>query len=103
MPQQPQPHPEFALARKQIILGLVVIFAIYFRNTYFIQTFTVAKPRMAADLNAMALYAWSISIPSLAAAFVTFLPILTVSEVSMDAVVEDKRARQPVAAEGKAA
>ncbi len=73
MPQQPQLHPEFALAKKQIILGLVVIFAIYFCNTYFIQTFTVARPRMAADLNGMALYAWSISIPSLAAAFVTLL------------------------------
>ena len=73
MPQQPQPNPEFALAKKQIILGLVVIFAIYFCNTYFIQTFTIARPRMAADLNGMALYAWSISIPSLAAAFVTLL------------------------------
>lgn len=73
MPRQPQPHPEFAPAKKQIILGLVVIFAIYFCNTYFIQTFTVARPRMAADLNGMALYAWSISIPSLAAAFVTLL------------------------------
>ncbi len=73
MPQQPQLHPEFTLANKQIILGLVVIFAIYFCNTYFIQTFTVARPRMAADLNGMALYAWSISIPSLAAAFVTLL------------------------------
>lgn len=51
----------------------MVIFAIYFCNTYFIQTFTVARPRMAADLNGMALYAWSISIPSLAAAFVTLL------------------------------
>ncbi len=73
MPQQHQPHPEFALAQKQIILGLVVIFAIYFCNTYFIQTFTIARPRMAADLNGMTLYAWSISIPSLAAAFVTLL------------------------------
>lgn len=33
---------------------------------------------------------------------ISFLLIPTVPEVSMDAVVEDKRARQPVAAEGKA-
>ncbi len=70
---QPQPSSEFALAKKQMILGLVVIFAIYFCSTYFIQTFTIARPRMAADLNGMALYAWLISIPSLAAAFVTLL------------------------------
>jgi MFS family permease len=70
---QPQLPSEFALAKRQMTLGLVVIFAIYFCSTYFIQTFTIARPRMAADLNGMALYAWSISIPSLAAAFVTLL------------------------------
>ncbi len=70
---QPQPPSEFGLAKKQMILGLVVIFAIYFCSTYFIQTFTIARPRMAADLNGMPLYAWLISIPSLAAAFVTLL------------------------------
>ncbi len=73
MAQQSQPFPEFALSRRKIILGLVAIFAIYSCNTYFIQTLGVARPRMAADLNGMALYAWSISIPSLAAAFVTLL------------------------------
>jgi hypothetical protein len=33
---------------------------------------------------------------------ISFLLILTVPEVSMDAVIEDKRAPQPVAAQGKA-
>jgi len=73
MPQQPRPLPEFSLAKRQIILGLVAIFAIYSCTTYFIQTFVIARPRMAADLNGMAWYAWLISIPSLAAAFVTLL------------------------------
>jgi MFS family permease len=73
MPQPTQPSSEFALAKKQTILGLAVVFAIYFCSTYFVQTFTIARPRMAADLNGMALYAWLISIPSLGAAFVTLL------------------------------
>jgi len=73
MPQPPQSSSEFVLAKKQIIVGLTAIFAIYFCSTYFIQTFTIARPRTAADLNGMALYAWLISIPSLAAAFVTLL------------------------------
>jgi MFS family permease len=73
MPQPSQPPSEFALAKKQIILGLVVVFSIYFSSNYFIQTSVIARPRMAADLNGMALYAWLISIPSLAAAFVTLL------------------------------
>jgi MFS family permease len=73
MAQISQPSPEFALAKKQIILGLAAVFALYFSSTYFVQTFTIARPRMAADLNGMPLYAWLISIPSLGAAFVTLL------------------------------
>ena len=41
--------------------------------SFFVQTLVIARPRMAADLDGMALYSWSISIPSLAAAFVTLL------------------------------
>lgn len=37
------------------------------------QTLGIARPRMAADLNGMSLYSWSLSIPGLAAAFVTLL------------------------------
>jgi MFS family permease len=40
---------------------------------FFIQTLGIARPRMAADLNGMALYSWSIAIPSSAAAFGTLL------------------------------
>jgi MFS family permease len=73
MPQFSQQSSESAPAKKRIVLGLAAIFAIYFCSTYFIQTLTIARPRMAAELNGMTLYAWSISIPSLGAAFVTLL------------------------------
>ncbi len=69
----PQPPMESGFAKKQILLGLITIFAIYVSMSYMIQTIVVARPRMAAELNGMALYSWLISIPSLAAAFVTLL------------------------------
>src|SRR5512147_2319829 len=73
MQQAPPFAEEFKLARKQVVLGLVAVFAIYVSMSFFVQTIVIARPRMAADLNGMALYSWSISIPSLAAAFVTLL------------------------------
>ena len=48
VPQFSQQSSESALAKKQIVLGLAAIFAVYFCRTYFIQTFTIARPRMAA-------------------------------------------------------
>ena len=73
MTQTPWPPPETGLSRKQIVLGLITIFSLQFTMSFFIQTLGIARPRMAADLNGMSLYAWSLSIPSLAAAFVTLL------------------------------
>jgi MFS family permease len=73
MTQGPHPPSEAASARRQMILGLTSIFALYFTLSFFMQTFGIARPRMAADLNGMALYSWSLSIPGLAAAFVTLL------------------------------
>jgi MFS family permease len=73
MTQAPRPPSETGFARKQIVLGLITVFSLYFIMNFFIQTLGIARPRMAADLNGMSLYAWSISIPSLAAAFVTLL------------------------------
>ncbi|MBN1569851.1 MAG: hypothetical protein JXA73_18550 [Acidobacteria bacterium] len=58
-------HPsEAGFARKQIILGLITVFALYFTMSFFVQTLGIARPRMAADLNGMSLYAWSICICS---------------------------------------
>lgn len=67
------PHMESGLTPKQTVLGLATIFSIYFTVFFFVQSLGIARPRMAADLDGMALYSWSISIPSLAAAFVTLL------------------------------
>jgi MFS family permease len=54
-------------------MGLVAIFAVYGTMAYFVQTLNIARPKIAADLNGMSLYAWSVSIPSLVSAFVTLI------------------------------
>lgn len=69
-----QKHPvEQSLPGKQVILGLVVVFFLYFTFSFAIQTLPVARPMMAAELEGMALYSWSISIPALGGAFVTLI------------------------------
>ncbi len=60
-------------ARKQITLGLISVFVINAVGAYFMQTRGVAMPKMAADLNGMAWYAWAVSMPGLAGAFVTLI------------------------------
>jgi MFS family permease len=67
------PDIESKLNERQITLGLIAIVGIYSSMSFLIQSLGIARPRMAADLDGMALYSWSISIPSLAAAFVTLL------------------------------
>ena len=59
--------------RKQTILGLVAVFVVYGTMAYFIHSLNIARPRIAADLDGMSLYSYSISIPALAAAFVTLI------------------------------
>ena len=73
MIQAHRPTSETGLDRRQIVLGLITIFSLQFTMSFFMQTLGIARPRMAADLNGMALYSWSLSIPGLAAAFVTLL------------------------------
>ena len=73
MSQSLPSEADAAFVNKQIVLGLVAVFAVYCTMTFFVQTILIARPRMAADLNGMTLYSWSISIPSLAAAFVTLV------------------------------
>lgn len=73
MTQTHRSPSETEWVRKQIVLGLVTIFSLQFTMSLFLQTQGIAKPRMAADLDGMALYSWSVSIPGLAAAFVTLL------------------------------
>jgi MFS family permease len=71
MNQTPSGYPEYS--RKQMMLAIIAVFATYGASAYFVQTLNVARPRMAADLDGMAYYSWSISIPSLVGAFVTLI------------------------------
>jgi len=73
MVQAEQPAVEYNYSRKQITMAMVAIFAVYGAMAYFVQTLNIARPKMAADLDGMSLYAWSVSIPSLVSAFVTLI------------------------------
>jgi MFS family permease len=54
---------------RPIALGLAAVFMTYFVYGYFLQIMLAAMPRIAADLDGMHLYSWSISIPNLGQAF----------------------------------
>ncbi len=73
MSLEQQMQSEFQFTKKQIVLGLTAIFAVYATMSYFIHTINIARPKMAADLDGISLYSWSISIPGLAAAFATLI------------------------------
>jgi MFS family permease len=73
MSQEQQQPAEYDFTKRQITLGLVAIFAVYGTMAYFVQTLTIARPKMAADLDGMSLYAWAVSIPSLVTAFATLV------------------------------
>lgn len=54
-----------AYSKKQTFMALAAILLTYFVYAYFMQTLNNATPMIAADLKGMALYSWSVSIPSL--------------------------------------
>ena len=60
-------------AKKSVTPALAAIFLTYFLNSLIIYGLNIAAPMIAADLNGMPLYSWAISLPALAAAFVTLL------------------------------
>lgn len=62
-----------AFSKKQAFMALAAILLVYLVYAYFMQTLNNAAPRIAADLNGMALYSWSVSIPSLGLAIGTIL------------------------------
>jgi len=65
---------ETALATKNpVTLGLSAVFLTYFLASLMIHGLNIAAPKIAADLDGMTLYSWAISLPALAAAFVTLL------------------------------
>ena len=78
MPEEPTASLEPSAIRKRAAMGLVAVFATHFSSTFLIRGLVVASPRIAADLDGMDLYAWAISLPALASAFVT----LTFSKLS---------------------
>ena len=59
--------------KRQTTLALVAVFTTYSATSFYTQGLNVASPKIAADLNGMALYSWAISLPALAAAFVTLV------------------------------
>jgi MFS family permease len=54
-------------------MALASILLVYFIYSYILQTWNVAAPKIAAALDGMALYSWSVSIPSLGLAIGTLL------------------------------
>jgi MFS family permease len=71
-PEDVQPV-EYQYSKKQITLGLVAIFAVYGTMAFSVQTMTIARPKITADLNGLSLYALSVSIPALIMALVTII------------------------------
>jgi len=69
---QEQP-PQYNYDRRHIVLGLIAIFLVYGTMAYFIQALNIARPKIAADLDGMHIYAWSVSIAGLIGAFVTMI------------------------------
>lgn len=61
--QQIAASPSFS--KRQALMALAAILLVYFLYAYFMQTLNNAAPKIAADLDGMALYSWSVSIPSL--------------------------------------
>jgi MFS family permease len=73
MPENIQPPIEFNYSKRQMVFGVISIFAVYGVMSYFVQSLTIARPKMAAELNGMSLYAWAVSLPSLVGAFATLI------------------------------
>jgi MFS family permease len=73
MSQEGVQTEEYRFSKKQILWGLVAIFAVYGTMAYSVQTMTIARPKIAADLDGLSLYGWSVSVPSLIMALVTII------------------------------
>ncbi len=73
MTQEHPQIPSHPYTKKQIHAALASVILSYFIFSYFLQTWNVAAPKIAAALDGMALYSWSVSIPSLGLALGTLL------------------------------
>ena len=70
----PQEHPlPDGRDRKNVVFGLAAVFLVCMTMSYFIQALNIARPKIAATLDGMSLYAWSVSIPALVSAFTALI------------------------------
>ena len=68
----PQPT-EFNYSRKQLLFGIISIFAVYSSMSYAVQSLGIARPKVAAELDGMSIYHWAVAIPALCSAFATLI------------------------------
>jgi MFS family permease len=73
MSQEQAKPEEYNFSAKQRAWAMLAIFAVYGTLGYFVQTLTIARPKIAADLDGMSLYSWAVSIQSLMMALVTLI------------------------------
>ena len=64
---------EYNYPKRQILFGLISVFAVYSSMAYAVQSLGIARPRVAAELDGMSLYHWAVSIPALFSAFATLI------------------------------
>jgi MFS family permease len=73
MAENDQQHTEFNYSKRQMLFGIVSIFAVYSCMAYAVQSLGIARPRVAAELDGMSLYHWAVAIPALLSAFATLI------------------------------
>lgn len=67
------PVPRQPAVKKSVAIGLWAVFFTYFVANFFMNAANVTRPRMAGDLNGMALFAMAISLPGLGSAVSTLV------------------------------
>jgi len=73
MTENSRQSTEYNYSRKQMLFGIISIFAVYSSMAYAVQSLGIARPRIAAELDGMSLYHWAVSIPALFSAFATLI------------------------------
>jgi MFS family permease len=71
VPQQPPGNTAFT--KQQVFTALSAVVLAYASYSYFLGTLNIAAPKIAADLDAMPLFSWGVSIPGLGLAFGTLM------------------------------
>lgn len=73
MAQAVAPVPSESKSTTNVTLALVAVFFVYTASLFLPNLQSVALPRIAAELDGMALYSWAVAAPGLVAAFVTLV------------------------------